>query len=49
MPTRIITALNRTLRLLLSETGHVHTGSVGAVAVCHDPACEARRTAQADG
>jgi hypothetical protein len=28
------------------DTTHVHAGSVGAAAVCNDPRCLARRSAQ---
>ena len=36
--------LLRLLDALPADTGHVHAGSLGSVAVCHDPACPMART-----
>ena len=45
MTRRLLATLTRALRALPAETGHVHAGSVGALSVCHDPACRATRPA----
>ena len=42
--TRLLTRLARLLDT--ADTGHVHAGSVGAVAVCHDPDCPQARGAR---
>jgi hypothetical protein len=45
MARRLISVLTRALSAVPADTGHVHAGAVGALSVCHDPDCVARRSA----